>query len=194
MSSSTEDEQVEMTEGYKAPTKVGVNDLLSKDSDDESLRKYKEQLLGKGGATPFPNDARQVIFEKFEVLFRDRDALVFSLKTEADIAKLKETTFTLKEDCEYQFRVTFYVQREIVSGLTYLNVVKRKGIRVDKSQTMIGSYGPANTPHSYTFPWEQCPSGLLARGHYAAKTTFLDVDNQKHLEMEYAFDIKKDWA
>lgn len=32
---------------YKVGKKVGINELLSQDQDDESLRKYKESLLGK---------------------------------------------------------------------------------------------------------------------------------------------------
>jgi Rho GDP-dissociation inhibitor len=157
------------------------------------MRKYKESLLQAGAACPFPDDARTVIVDTFEVVIKGRDPLRFSIRTDADVAKLKDTPIVLKEDCEYQFRITFYVQREIVSGLTYVNVVKRKGIRVDKSQIMIGSYGPNLQPYQYVSPLETCPSGMLARGHYTAKTTFADDDKAQHLQFEYQFDIKKDW-
>jgi hypothetical protein len=31
---------------FKAPPKESIDQILNKDSEDESLRKYKEQLLG----------------------------------------------------------------------------------------------------------------------------------------------------
>lgn len=40
---------------------------------------------------------------------------------------------------------------------------------------------------------EEAPSGMLARGHYTAVSTFVDDDQNKHLEFEWAFDIAKDW-
>lgn len=40
---------------------------------------------------------------------------------------------------------------------------------------------------------EDAPSGMLARGHYTAVSTFVDDDKHKHLEFEWSFDIAKDW-
>lgn len=40
---------------------------------------------------------------------------------------------------------------------------------------------------------EDAPSGMLARGHYTAVSTFIDDDKHKHLEFEWSFDIAKDW-
>lgn len=40
---------------------------------------------------------------------------------------------------------------------------------------------------------EDAPSGMLARGHYTAISTFVDDDKNKHLEFEWSFDIAKDW-
>lgn len=44
-------------------------------------------------------------------------------------------------------KVQFRIQHEVVSGLKYLQIVKRSGIRVDKVEEMIGSYGPS--PEQY---------------------------------------------
>ncbi len=41
----SDDEKGDVPE-YKVGKKVGLNDLLKQDQDDESLRKYKESLLG----------------------------------------------------------------------------------------------------------------------------------------------------
>jgi hypothetical protein len=40
---------------------------------------------------------------------------------------------------------------------------------VDKTEEMIGSYGPSAEPYEKKFQSEEAPSGMLARGHYEAK-------------------------
>jgi Rho GDP-dissociation inhibitor len=40
---------------------------------------------------------------------------------------------------------------------------------------------------------ETAPSGMIARGHYNAVSTFVDDDGHSHLKFEWSFDIKKDW-
>ena len=53
---------------------------------------------------------------------------------------------------------------------------------------------PCVEPHVVLFPrhgWEECPSGMLARGSYAAKSEFVDDDKAKHADFDYAFSIKK---
>lgn len=72
----------------------------------------------------------------------------------------------------------------------YIYVRERAGL------TEQGSYAPNTdkTP-TYTkrFAEEDAPSGMLARGHYNAISTFIDDDKHKHLEFEWSFDIAKDW-
>lgn len=70
-----------------------------------------------------------------------------------------------------KFYLPYRIQHEVVSGLKYLQVVKRKGIRVDKTEEMIGSYGPNVEPYEKKFQLEEAPSGMLARGHYEAKVS-----------------------
>jgi len=60
---------------------------------------------------------------------------------------------------------------------------------------MIGSYAP-NTDkqpiYNKKFQEEEAPSGMLARGHYNAVSTFVD-DDKTHLKFEWSFDIAKEW-
>eukprot|EP01112_Ceratiomyxa_fruticulosa_P012078 TRINITY_DN3325_c0_g2_i1.p1 TRINITY_DN3325_c0_g2~~TRINITY_DN3325_c0_g2_i1.p1 ORF type:complete len:207 (-),score=49.42 TRINITY_DN3325_c0_g2_i1:161-781(-) len=186
---------------YKVGKKVALQDLLAADAEDESLRKYKESLLGSAatGGPSVTDDPRRVVIKEMRVIFEDRPGgdIVYSLESVEELKKMKETPFTLKEGCNYKIRVVFKVQHDIVSGLKYVNFVYRKGVRVSKDDSMLGSFGPQPKPHEVTFPrigWDEAPSGLLARGSYTAKTQFIDDDNQVHLEYEYAFAIKKDWA
>jgi len=50
MADHGDDEVPEETPGYKPPAPKSMEDILKSDADDESLRKYKESLLGSGNA------------------------------------------------------------------------------------------------------------------------------------------------
>jgi len=194
----SDDEKGDVPE-YKVGKKVALNELLSQDSGDESLRKYKESLLGNLDPAISPkDDPRRVVIKELKIIFEDRPGgdITYTLETKEDLEKMKKTPFVLKEGCHYKTKVSFKIQHDIVSGLKYVNLVYRKGIRVAKEQTMIGSFGPQVAPHEVVFPrhgWEEAPSGMLSRGSYTAKSQFVDDDDQTHLEYEYAFDIKSDW-
>jgi len=65
----SDDEGPETTPGYKISKKVDMGTILEMDNEDESLRKYKEALLGKAalsGAVArtnyYPSPMRAVFF------------------------------------------------------------------------------------------------------------------------------------
>ncbi|EDV27880.1 Rho GDP-dissociation inhibitor 1 [Trichoplax sp. H2] len=184
----------EETPGYKAPEMKSIEEIQNLDKEDESLVRYKQALLGAaaaGGNVGDSSDPRKVIVQKISLVVEGRDD--FSLDLTGDISKLKERAITIKEGCEYRIKISFKIQHEIVSGLKYMQVVSRKGIRVDKSSYMVGSYGPSPNSHHYTTPVEEAPKGMLSRGHYSVKSKFTDDDKNIYLSWEWSFDIKKDW-
>ena len=189
----------EEADGYNPGQKLDMKTIQEMDAEDESLRRYKESLLGKLDDSVSPSDdPRRVVIKKLVIIFEDRPEgnLEFSMETDADAAALKNAAIVFKEGCNYKIQVNFKVQHEIVSGLKYVNQVYRKGIRAAKEDEMLGSFGPQRDPHSVTFPkqgWDQAPKGALARGTYTAKTKFVDDDKQQHMAYEYSFQIKKDW-
>jgi Rho GDP-dissociation inhibitor len=197
----SDDEGPEQTPGYKVAKKVDLGTILEMDNEDESLRKYKEALLGKaalsGDIAP-SDDPRRVVITKMKVICKDRPAgdIVYDFTEKGSESKLKDQPFTLKEKCEYKIEVFFKVQHEIVSGLKLINLVYRKGVRVAKEEEMLGSFPPQLESHLVTLPrhgWETAPDGMLARGSYKGKHKFVDDDGHNHLEYEYTFAIKKDW-
>ncbi|KAI9009816.1 immunoglobulin E-set [Gaertneriomyces semiglobifer] len=188
---SNEDLAATQTPGYKPPEKKTVEELAQLDAQDESLRKWKESL-GLKAAGP-SDDPRKVIVLSLAMETPDRPDVVVDLSTPAAIAALKGQQMTIKEGAEYRLKVNFKVQHDVVSGLKYLHVVKRKGIRVDKAEEMLGSYGPSTETYEKKFPTEVAPEGMLARGHYDVKSKFVDDDNTTHLEWSWSFDIKKGW-
>ncbi|KAJ3180332.1 hypothetical protein HDU85_004037 [Gaertneriomyces sp. JEL0708] len=190
---SNEDLAATQTPGYKPPEKKTVEELAQLDAQDESLRKWKESLGLKAAAAGPSDDPRKVIVLSLAMETPDRPDVVVDLSTPAAIAALKGQQMTIKEGVEHRLKVKFKVQHDVVSGLKYLHVVKRKGIRVDKVEDMLGSYGPAAEPYEKKFPTEVAPEGMLARGHYDVKSKFVDDDNTTHLEWSWSFDIKKGW-
>eukprot|EP00483_Globobulimina_turgida_P000678 UN00678 len=185
------DDEPELTDGYVVAEKASVNDILNKDKDDASLQKYKEQLLGGAkDAIIDAKDKRQVFFDLLVIEPEGRKPI----SLEPSKCDASNVAFVLKEKTKYRIIIKFRVQREIVLGLKKFMVVKRKGIRVDKSTEMMGSFAPdAKKSYEHPFPTETVPDGMLARGTYVAKTQFIDDDKQVHLEFSYSFKIAKDW-
>lgn len=124
-----------------------------------------------------------------------RPDITLDLSAPGALETLRSKPFTIKEGAKYRMKGVFKVQHDVLSGLKYVQVVKRKGIRVSKDQEMIGSYAPNTTEKSTyekKFPAEEAPSGMLARGHYEAVSKFIDDDDNTHLTFEWSFDITKD--
>eukprot|EP01147_Barroeca_monosierra_P004819 gene4819-6864_t len=121
----------------------------------------------------------------------DHDDLVLDLT--GDLSTLKEKSFTIKEGCQYRIMIKFRIQNEVVSGLRYVDGVYRKGVRMERNDFMLGSYGPKAEVQTAMTPWQEMPSGMLARGHYKVKSKFIDDDGDTHLAWEWTFDLKKTW-
>ena len=79
----------------------------------------------------------QVVILELALLIADRPPVVINLDSPEAIASLEKTPFTIKEGAEYSMRVKFRVQHEVISGLRYLQLVKRRKITVDKSDQMM---------------------------------------------------------
>eukprot|EP00040_Diaphanoeca_grandis_P038304 m.256252 g.256252 ORF g.256252 m.256252 type:complete len:190 (+) comp34197_c0_seq1:106-675(+) len=184
------DFEVEETPGYKAPAKVGLEEMKNKDADDEALNRWKAKLL-EGQATAKSDDPRLVVPLEFQVIVQGRDTVVIDLSKGG---ALKDQTITMKEGSEFKLGIKFKVQNDVVSGLKYVHAVYRKGIRVTKDTHMMGSFGPKEEPNNFTSPLEDVPSGMLARGTYTIKGKLLDDDKNEHFAFETKMDIKKGWA
>ncbi|KAG0514143.1 hypothetical protein BDA96_10G165000 [Sorghum bicolor] len=197
-----EDDDDDDDEEEEAPPKdidlgprLSIKEQLDKDKDDESLRRWKEQLLGSldfstVGETLEPD----VKITSLSILSPGRPDMVLPLPLPAEPkSSSKEPWFTLKEGSAYRLKFTFSVADNIVSGLRYTNTVWKAGIRVDRTKEMLGTFSPQAEPYTYLTPEETTPSGIFARGSYSARTKFVDDDRKCYLEMNYAFHIRRDW-
>ena len=112
------------------------------DAGDESLQRYKESLgLGGGGKDlSDPNDPRHCIILSLTMDSAGRDSVTIDLSRKGAEKTLKDKPFKIKEGVKFTMTAKFKVQHEILSGLHYVQVVKRKGVRVSKDQEMIVSF------------------------------------------------------
>lgn len=82
-------------------------------------------------ACPAKDDPRRCVILELRVITESRPGgdIVYTLGTPESIKKLKGSTITIKEGANYRIKVTFRVQHEIVSGLKYVLIVSRHGIK-----------------------------------------------------------------
>jgi len=185
-------ENDETSLNYKAPAKKTLEEIASQDANDESLVKYKQQLLGDMKDIAFDaSDPRKVIVVQIEIHSPEL--------TTPKTVKLRESSntddfeVTIKEGAEYHIELIYHVQHEIVSGLRYSQKLTRKGIPVGKENVMIGSYAPRKEHYTYKSDEEDAPKGMMARGTYKVNSQFLDDDKHVHAEFQWKIKIDKSW-
>ncbi|KAJ6329508.1 hypothetical protein OIU77_011059 [Salix suchowensis] len=132
-----------------------------------------------------------VKFLNLSILSPGRPDIVLSIP---ENGKPKGSWFTLKEGSPYSLKFSFQVCNNIVSGLKYTNTVWKTGVKVDSTKEMLGTYSPQPEAYTHVNPAETTPSGMFARGSYSARSKFFDDDNKRYLEINYTFDIRKEWA
>ncbi|KAK4795169.1 hypothetical protein SAY86_013163 [Trapa natans] len=191
---ATEDEEQDDGVGGKKINlgpQCTLKEQIEKDKDDESLRRWKEQLLGSVDLTSVGETLDpEVKFLSLEILSPGRSDIVLTIPEDG---KPKGQWFTLKEGSRYNLKFSFQVNNNIVSGLKYTNTVWKTGMKVDSSDEMVGTFSPQLEPYTHVMPEETTPSGLFARGSYSARSKFVDDDNKCYLEINYTFSIQKEW-
>ncbi|GMS96805.1 hypothetical protein PENTCL1PPCAC_18980 [Pristionchus entomophagus] len=179
-------------EFYKAPEKKTVAEIISADSGDDALERYKASLLGNVAAAAQtvidPTDPRVVLPMTLEIVYGG------TVKDSIDLTRNPEgASMKLKEGVQYHLRLGFNVQREIVTGLRYLHRVAKMGITIEKESYMLGSYGPRAEVHHYNTPQDTAPEGMMQRGKYKIKSKLIDDDGHEYLSWSWNLEIAKDW-
>ncbi|EDO19041.1 hypothetical protein Kpol_2000p5 [Vanderwaltozyma polyspora DSM 70294] len=182
---------------YKVSAKKTVDEYTKLDAEDESLAKWKESLGLSADVLPleFPGDTRKVVIQKIQLLIdTEHEPISFDLTSEETINKLASMRYKIKEKSVYKLRITFKVQHEIITGLRYVQYIKKAGIAVDRIDDHLGSYAPntkAKPFYEVDLPESEAPSGLLARGKYNASSKFIDDDGVNHLALRWGVEIVK---
>ncbi|KAF8211260.1 rho GDP-dissociation inhibitor [Mycena galopus ATCC 62051] len=194
-----EDLAPSMTPGYKpvGPAK-SADEYAKLDAEDESLARWKASLgivPGAGGPATGPK-VTVMTLELDSPTLPPGKKIAFDLSDTARLADTKKNPIVIKEDVEYNVRITFKVNHSIISGVRYLQVVKRSGVKVDKLEQMLGSYGPHPKGEAYTknFDSDHSPSGMLARtGTYNVKSRVVDDDGEVYADWDWSFKLAKEW-
>lgn len=182
----------EAVPGYQAPRRKSLLEILQLDPGDASLLTYKRVLLGPPPPVVDPS-LPDVQVMRLTLLSEQAPAPV-TMDLTGNLAALKDQVFVLKEGVDYRVKITFKVNREIVSGLRCVHHTYRRGLRVDKAVCMVGSYGPRAQEYEFVTAMEEVPRGLLVRGPYVVSSLFTDDDRTRHLSWEWGLLICRDWA
>jgi len=186
------------SEGYKLGEKKTVDEYAQLDPEDEALNRWKASLGIKPGQPSASASGPKVQILSLELRSPTLPAaIIFDLRDEGRVAALKNKPVTIKEGVEYSVGATFQVAHSIVTGLRYIQVVKKAHMKVDKLEAMLGSYGPSSDGKPYERPdfhTEDSPSGLLARqGTYNVRSKFVDDDGEIYADLQWQFKIAKEW-
>ncbi|QLL31616.1 hypothetical protein HG536_0B04800 [Torulaspora globosa] len=185
------------TDNYQVKAKKTVDEYKKLDAGDESLKRWKESLGLSSDVLPleYPGDKRKVVIQRIQLLVdTEPEPITFDLTNEKTIKELASKRYKIKEKSIYKLRITFKVQHEIITGLRYVQYIKKAGIAVDKIDDHLGSYAP-NTKtkpfYEVELPESEAPSGFLARGNYSAVSKFIDDDKTTHLTLNWGVEITK---
>ncbi|KAL0949659.1 hypothetical protein HGRIS_009699 [Hohenbuehelia grisea] len=187
------------TPGYKLGAAKSADEYAQLDAEDESLARWKASLGIVPGASTTNSSGPKVSVLTLELdspTLPPGKKLIFDLNDTAKLADTKKHPISIKEGVEYNVRITFKVNHSIISGVRYIQVVKRAGITVDKLEQMLGSYGPHPKGEAYTknFDPEESPSGMLARsGSYNVRSRVIDDDGGVYADWEWSFKLTKEW-
>ncbi|WFC97485.1 rho GDP dissociation inhibitor [Malassezia yamatoensis] len=161
------------TVGYQPGQKKSLQEYAALDAEDESLRRWKESLgIPSGSAAMDPNAPKLTIHTlALESVSLKDGSIVLRLDQPGDLERASKSPLQIPEGIEYAVSITFTyvlltnksVGREVLSGLKYLQVVRRAGVPVDRMEEMIGSYPPRAQPYEKRFAPSEAPSGMLAR-------------------------------
>ncbi|KAG1967803.1 rho GDP-dissociation inhibitor [Pimephales promelas] len=112
---------------YQPPAQKSLQEIQELDKDDESLNKYKQTLLGSGPVVADPTIPNVQVTRL--TLMCDQAPGPITMDLTGDLDALKKKSFTMKEGVDYRVKIHFKVNRDIVSGLKYVHLTYRKGLR-----------------------------------------------------------------
>jgi len=185
------------TPGYKIGAAKSVDEYAKLDAEDESLARWKASLGIVPGGEPSAGSGPKVTVLTLELISSTLPPgrnIAFDPRDQASLANLKKNPIVIKEGVEYNVRITFKVNHSIISGVRYIQAVKRAGVTVDKLEQMLGSYGPHADPYTKNFDPDESPSGMLARsGSYSVRSRVIDDDGEVYADWEWSFKIAKEW-
>ena len=172
-----------------------AQDYLNTQDDDESLRKWKESLLGDAAnadpALTHPkDDPRLVIPKEFKVVIENGPTHTYNLEDKASLEDLKKKGYTLTEGQTFHYELKFLVHHDLVLGLR-LKTKSKKMLAKQEAVFDIGSYPPTIAPIEKVLEDCEVPTGAMTRGEYKVTNTIEDDMGRTHIKFDSKFKIVK---
>lgn len=95
-------------------------------------------------------DQRRCVITSLALEVSGRPDITIDLEQPGALDSLKSKPFTIKEGATFHMKAHFRVQHEVLSGLKYLQVVRRKGIPVAKDEEMLVCFHDCARPAADT--------------------------------------------
>lgn len=113
------------------------------DQNDESLIRWKASLgISDSPALPVDSkDTRRCVIHSLALEVTGRPDITIDLSVPGALQSLKTKPFAIKEGAKFRMKATFKVQHDVLSGLKFIQVVKRKGIKMSKDEEMLVRVG-----------------------------------------------------
>nr|XP_031540972.1 rho GDP-dissociation inhibitor 1-like [Vicugna pacos] len=137
---AAETEEDEHSVNHKPPAQKSIQEVQELDQDDEGLRKYREALLGRV-AVPADRSVPDVVVTRRTLVCSTAPGPL-ELDLAGDLESSRKRSFVLKEGVEYGIKTAFRVNREVMSGVKYIQRTYGKGGRTDETDHVVGRYGP----------------------------------------------------
>ncbi|NXF10118.1 GDIR1 inhibitor, partial [Smithornis capensis] len=194
LSLEEEDEDADVALAYKTPEKKSLREIQELDPGDESLRKYKQALLGaipaavgKAGGCSEGCGSRH----SGTTIARHRGrgcglSGCGELGNAQHTWGIPSTEGTARGCC-------LCPPTCAETPASPAGRVPVPGDPVDRDVFMVGSYAPRAEEYEVVTPAEEAPQGWLARGSYRVRSLVTDDDKMEHLSWEWGLCIKKDW-
>ncbi|KAI0033784.1 rho GDP-dissociation inhibitor [Vararia minispora EC-137] len=188
--------ETQNTPGYKPTAAKSLDEYKNLDANDESLARWKASLGISGSASEDTSKPKLTVsyLELTSSTLPAGQTIKVDISNPARIRALKDgKPIQVKEGADYKVYITFNVNHGLVTGARYIHSVKRGPVRLDKTDSMLGSYSAKAEPIRVAVVEDEFPSGMLARSSYTVKSRVQDFDGGIFAEWEWHFKIAKEW-
>ena len=168
-----------------------VTEIISTDKEDESLRKYKLQLLGD-----FENlDIKSGETAKLQIQTLEIICHADKISNQYKFLKLQNSQITIKEGSDFDICLNCTISGDVLNGLRYSHILKKLGIKCHETTEMVGSFAPKKESQKLVIKNVEAPNGMggIARGEYKVASALTDDNGEVHFSWNWVLKISKEW-
>lgn len=179
-------------------------DILKADTEDESLQRYKESILGTTDLSKLNISGRtEASMEIISLSIECDDDAIKQTYTKEQMDGKDKTNVIVKEGSVFDIVLECTISGDLLVGLTYTHILKKKAIgglyaevdKIGKSESiMIGSFAPLKEVQRLKVKNVEAPSGAFARGQYKVYSTLTDDKGIDQHTWMWRLTFASDWS